>query len=190
MLSNDLPKHGKRNPFAMTTIDLTVEPLFKAIKFSPISSTQDEIPGHLVLDLFRSPVPVEPPQKAKLYLVPTTYGDEYDPDFAPMPTSASELPEIYNWALKYGVSALEIWSGKRPAAQLARWTHRNIYSKLVSGIGTLKECGRIRKLHVTEPLDGIVESVLTVRYGDRLRSLVMRFEGIDQKWLCTEIFLI
>jgi hypothetical protein len=32
--------------------------------------------------------------------------------------------------------------------------------------------------------------VLTVRYGDRLRSLVMRFEGIDQKWLCTELFLI
>ena len=101
----------------MTTFDLSVQPIFQTITFSPISSNQDEIPGHPVLDLFRSPVPAPAPQKAKLYLVPTSYGDEYDPDFAPMPTSASELPEICAWALKYGVSALEIWAGKRPAAQ-------------------------------------------------------------------------
>lgn len=174
----------------MTTYDLSIEPIFQSITFSPISSNQDEIPGHPVLDLFRSPEPVAPPQKAKLYLVPTSYGDEYDLDFAPMPTSASELPDISSWALKYGVSALEIWAGKRPAAQLARWTHRNIYSKLVADTGSATEIGRIRKMHMSEPLDGIAESVLTVRYGDRLRSLVMRFEGIDQKWLCTELFLI
>jgi hypothetical protein len=174
----------------MTTIDLSVEPIFQTITFSPISSSQDEIPGHPVLDLFRSPVPAEVPQKAKLYLVPTSYGDEYDPDFAPMPTSASELPEISSWALKYGVSALEIWAGKRPAAQLARWSHGNIFAKLVADTGSVKVIGRIRKLHINQPLDGIAESVLTVRYGDRLRSLVMRFEGIDQKWLCTELFLI
>ena len=174
----------------MTTFDLSIEPTFKTITFKPISSSQDEIPGHPVLDLFRSPEPVPEPQKAKLYLVPTSYGDEYDPDFAPMPTSASELPELSSWALKYAVSVLEIWAGKRPAAQLARWTRRNLFNKLIADSGSLKEIGRIRKLHMTEPLDGIAESVLTVRYGDRLRSLVMRFEGIDQKWLCTELFLI
>jgi hypothetical protein len=174
----------------MTTIDLTVEPTFKTIIFSPISSTRDENQGHPVLDLFRSPITAAEPQKAKLYLIPSTFGDEYDPDFAPMPTSASELPELFSWALKYAVSVLEIWAGKRPAPQLARWTHRNIYGKLVADTGSMKEIGRIRKLHMTEPLDGIAESVLTVRYGERLRSLVMRFEGIDQKWLCTELFLI
>lgn len=174
----------------MTTIDFSVEPTFKSITFTPVSSTQDEIPGQLVLDLFRSPEPAPEPQKAKLYLVPTTFGDEYDHDFAPMPTSASELPEVSSWALKYAVSVLEIWAGKRPAAQLARWTHRNLFIKLVADTGSVKEIGRIRKLHLSEPLDGIAEGVLTVRYGQRLRSLVMRFEGIDQKWLCTELFLI
>lgn len=174
----------------MTTFDLSIEPTFKTITFAPISSNQDEIPGHPVLDLFRAPEPATEPQKAKLYLVPTSYGDEYDPDFAPMPTSASELPELSSWTLKYAVSVLEIWAGKRPSAQLARWTHRNLFSKLTADSGSLKEIGRIRKLHISEPLDGIAESVLTVRYGDRLRSLVMRFEGIDQKWLCTELFLI
>jgi len=174
----------------MTTTDYSIEPTFQTITFSLISSNQDEIPGHPVLDLFRSPNALLEPQKAKLYLVPTTYGDEYDPDFAPMPTSATELPEINSWALKYAVSALEIWAGKRPAAQLARWTHRNLYAKLVAETGSLKVIGRVRKLHMNEPLDGIAEAVLTVRYGDRLRSLVMRFEGLDQKWLCTELFLI
>jgi len=174
----------------MTITDLSAEPIFKTIKFSPISSISDEIPGHPVLDLFRSPDPEPVPQKAKLYLIPTSYGDEFDPDFAPIPTSAEDLPELSSWALKYAVSVLEIWAGKRPAAQLARWTHRNIYSKLVSDTGSIKEIGRVRKLHMTEPLDGIAEAVLTVRYGDRLRSLVMRFEGVDQKWLCTELFLI
>lgn len=174
----------------MTTFDLSIEPTFKTITFVHISSSQDEIPGHPFLDLFRSPNPVPEPQKAKLYLVPTSYGDEYDPDFAPMPTSAVDLPELSSWALKYAVSVLEIWAGKRPAAQLARWTHRNLFNKLTADSGSLKEIGRIRKLHLSEPLDGIAESVLTVRYGDRLRSLVMRFEGVDQKWLCTELFLI
>ena len=174
----------------MTISDLSIEPTFKTITFNPISSSQDEIPGHPLLDLFRSPTPDPEPQKAKLYLIPKSYGDEFDPDFAPIPTSASELPELGNWVLKYAVSALEIWAGKRPAAQLARWTHRTLYSNLISQSGSLKKIGRIRKLHITEPLDGICESILTVRYGDRLRSLVMRFEGIDQKWLCTELFLI
>ena len=174
----------------MRTISLDSEPIFKTITFSQVSSNSDEIPGHLVLDLFKNPVAVSEPQKAKLYLVPISHGDEYDPDFAPIPTSASDLPELGNWVLKYAVSALEIWAGKRPAAQLARWTHRNVYIKLQNDSGTLKEIGRVRKLHIAEPLDGIAEAVLTVRFGDRLRSLVMRFEGVDQKWLCTELFLI
>jgi hypothetical protein len=174
----------------MTTFDLASEPIFKTITFSQISSNSDEVPGHLVLDLFRNPEADPKPQKAKLYLVPTSHGDEYDPDFAPIPTSASELPDLSNWVLKYAVSALEIWAGKRPAAQLARWTHRNVYVKLQEDCGSRKDIGRIRKLHVAQPLDGIAEAVLTVRFGDRLRSLVMRFEGVDQKWLCTELFLI
>jgi hypothetical protein len=29
-----------------------------------------------------------------------------------------------------------------------------------------------------------------VRYGGRLRSLVIRFEGIDKRWLCTALTLL
>lgn len=174
----------------MTKLDLTSIPTFRTFTFPNISSNQDQIPGHPVLDLFSVTKPDLEPQKARLYLVPTSYGDEYDPDFAPIPTSADDLPELSSWALKYAVSVLEIWAGKRSAAQLARWTHRNLYSKLVTDTGSIAEIGRVRKLHMTEPLDGIAESVLTVRYGDRLRSLIMRFEGVDQKWVCTELNLL
>jgi hypothetical protein len=50
--------------------------------------------------------------------------------------------------------------------------------------------GRVRALHQSEPLDGICESTVTVRYGGRLRSLVIRFEGIDKRWLCTALHLL
>jgi hypothetical protein len=50
--------------------------------------------------------------------------------------------------------------------------------------------GKIRKIKVTQPLDGISESTVTIRYGDRLRVVAIRFEGLDQRWLCTALTLI
>jgi len=46
------------------------------------------------------------------------------------------------------------------------------------------------KVLLLEPLDGISESTVTVRYGDRLRVVAIRFEGLDQRWLCTALNLI
>ena len=66
----------------------------------------------------------------KLYLVPTSHGESYDPDFAPNPSPLSELPNIERWTLTYVVSALEILAGKRSPQQLARSTHRFTYNSL------------------------------------------------------------
>jgi hypothetical protein len=62
--------------------------------------------------------------------------------------------------------------------------------KLLKEVGSQKEIGRIRSIHQCEPLDGICESTITVRFGERLRAMVIRFEGVDQRWLCTELRLI
>ena len=43
---------------------------------------------------------------------------------------------------------------------------------------------------MSQPLDGICETTVTVRFGERLRALVFRFEGIDNRWLCTALTLI
>ena len=131
-----------------------------------------------------------PQQRAKLYLVPTSFGEEYEPGFEPIPTSASDLPELHAWTMKFAVSVIEIWAGRRQPAQLISKCHRNIYMKLLKQVGSQKEIGRIRSIYQCEPLDGICESTVTVRFGDRLRAMVIRFEGVDQRWLCTELRLL
>jgi hypothetical protein len=62
--------------------------------------------------------------------------------------------------------------------------------ELLRNTGSQKEIGRIRNIHQNEPLDGICESTVTVRYGNRLRAIVIRFEGVDGRWLCTALRLL
>jgi hypothetical protein len=154
------------------------------------SSIEPELWSHPMLDLYQHTKSEYVERAPLLYSVTSTFGEEFDPDFAPQPSSASDLPELEMWALKFAVSVLEIWAAKRQPAQLARWCHHSIYSELVRKVGSQKNVGMIRKLHQCQPLDGICESVVTVRYEDRIRSLVMRFEGIDHRWLCTSLNLL
>lgn len=166
------------------------EPIFHSITLDPISSDENEDWLHPVLEIFRpQPIPfVE--RKSKLYLVPTIFDDEFDPEFAPEPTSAEDLPELNEWSLNFARNVLEIFAGRRQPTQLSRACHRQIYSDLVKKSGSQKQIGRIRKLHVSQPLDGICETTVTVRFGDRLQALVFRFEGVDKRWLCTALMLL
>ena len=170
----------------MTTSTLICRP----VSFPQISSTQDDIWNHPMLDLFRQTQEKIIVRQPLLYSIPSNFGEAYDPEFAPQPTSASDLPELREWTFKFAISTLEILAAKRQPSQLARWCHHTIYSQLVSGVGSLKEVGKVRKLHICQPLDGISESALTVRFNDRIRSLVMRFEGVDHRWLCTALTLL
>ena len=77
-----------------------------------ISSTEDPaLWSHPVLDLFAPPAQQKFEQKAKLYLVPSTFGEDLEPDEMPIPTSASELPDIRTWTMKFIVSVVEVWAG-------------------------------------------------------------------------------
>ena len=156
-----------------------------------ISSTEDPaLWSHPVLDLFAPPVREHVQQSAKLYLVPSTFGEELELDEMPTPTSATELPELHAWTMKFIVSVLEIWAGRRQPAQLIRSCHRVIYLELLRKTGSQNEIGKIKSIHQSEPLDGICESTVTVRYGNRLRAIVIRFEGVDGHWLCTALRLL
>lgn len=159
--------------------------------FQLISSTEDPaLWSHPVLDMFAPPAREKIEQKAKLYLVPSTFGEDLELDEMPVPTSASELPELHAWTMKFIVSVVEVWAGRRQPAQLIRWCHRVIYMELLKNSGTQKEIGKIKSVHQSEPLDGICESTVLVRYGDRLRAVVIRFEGVDGRWLCTALKMI
>jgi len=89
-----------------------------------VSSNEDPAMwSHPQLDLYslaevaakRRATPL-PSQQVKLYLVPSSFGEEYEPGFEPVPTSAQELPELHSWTMKFAVSVVEIWAGRRQPA--------------------------------------------------------------------------
>jgi len=172
----------------MTTLESIS--LIKPVTYAHISSCEAEDWQHPMLEMFRPIVEEHEKQKARLYLIPSTFDDEYDPDFSPQPTSASDLPELHEWTMRFVVSVLEIWAGRRSPSQLTRMCHRKIFTDLHARAGTFKEVGKLRTIHQSEPLDGICESVVTVRFGERLRALSVRFEGVDNRWLCTALDLL
>ena len=165
-------------------------PTFTHINVEPISSDPDEDYLHPVLEMFRPAASIVAPRKPKLYLVPSTFGEEYDSEFAPEPTSAADLPDITELTNRFIHNVVEIWAGRRSVNQVQSMCHYRVFNELQRKAGWQKEIGRIRKSRITEPLDGICEATVTIRYGERLRVAAIRFEGQDQRWLCTTLTLI
>lgn len=158
------------------TFDLLLEP-------APL-----ELRGHPAFDFF--PEKVLPPQKARLYLAPSTFGESFEKDEEPQPTSSSKLPEIHRWVSTYTLSAIEVLMGRRQPAQLIERTHRVIYQQLLRNIGSLKSVAKLRTLYLSQPLDGICEATITIAVDGRVRAISMRCEGVDGRWLCTAFRLI
>ena len=170
--------------------DFLQMPICKKIDLTPISSDPDEDWLHPVLEIFRPPKVIGPLPKPRLYLIASTFGEEFDAEFAPEPTSSLELPEISQLLLRFIHSVVEIWAGRRSAMQVQASCHYSVFAQLQRKSGKVKELGRVRKIRITQPLDGIVEATVTVRYGQRLRVVAIRFEGLDHRWLCTTLELI
>lgn len=126
----------------------------------------------------------------KLFLIPTTHGESFDPGFAPMPTDPAELPDPERWTLAYVVSVIEILLGRRQLRQIARMTHRYTFNSIASQVGNLKVQPRIKKIHRNYPIAGVIEVVATLAFPERVRALIARFEGVDGRWLCTEFELL
>jgi hypothetical protein len=173
-----------------TNPDYSQYPTFNAISLTEIASDGNEDWLHPVLEIFRPHLIPVLEKKSKLYLVPSSFDDEFDPEFAPEPTSTQDLPELSSWCKIFARNVLEIYAGRRTPAQLTKAFHHRIFIELLSKSGSEKEVGHIRKLHIDEPLDGVCEATVTVRYGDRLRALTFRFEGVDGRWLCTALSLL
>lgn len=173
-----------------TKLEYSQQPTFSTIDLVPISSDPDEDWQHLVLEMFRPELPVLTPSKPPLYLVASTFGEEFDIEFAPKPTSATDLPDIHKLVSQFIHNVVEIWAGRRSASQVQAMCHHLIFTDLQKNAGQQELVGRVRKIIITEPLDGISESTVTVRYGDRLRVVAIRFEGLDQRWLCTALTLL
>jgi len=165
-------------------------PTFNRITLTVISSDKIEDWLHPVLEIFRPKPEIQLLKKSSLYRLPSLFDDEFDPDFAPEPTSAQDLPELGEWCTRFAQNVLEVFAGRRQSTQLIKQFHHRIFSELIKKSGSERVVGKIRKLHLSEPLDGICETTVTVRFGDRLRALTFRFEGVDNRWLCTALSLL
>ena len=129
----------------------------------------------------------------KLFLVPkpideNLYAD--DQDSSRKPSYRSELPPLQETITRYVLGVVEIWGGRRQPMQLARLSHRSVYATLLTMAGEKREIPKIRKVYISEPIEGVAETTVTLRFNERVRSLVMRFEGADKRWLCTELALV
>lgn len=137
---------------------------------------------------------VAPNQTKKLYLVPTTdkeFGNELShPKFSPIPSSLAELPDLFQWSENFVIAVIEVWSGRRSALQLSRNCHRCVINKIIEEGKHLNQKCQIRKLYTNQPIEGVIEVVVTLRVQDRVRSLTLRFEGVDKRWICTDLNLL
>ena len=137
---------------------------------------------------------IVPTKTAKRYLIPTPdseFGPEwFHPKFSPMPSPLSELPDSYAWSKSFVIAVLEVWAGRRSVMQLAKNSHRSVISKILSQGKTLSEVCQIRRIYINQPIEGVIETTVTLSIKNRVRSLILRFEGIDKKWICTELRLL
>jgi hypothetical protein len=132
--------------------------------------------------------------KTKLYLVPTIdteFGNEWShPKFSSTPSNLTDLPDINEWSESFVITIIEIWSGRRGVMQLANNCHRSVINKLIKQGKELDNSCRIRKIYLNQPIEGVIEATVTLRIKERVRSLILRFEGVDKRWVCTELNLL
>jgi len=162
-----------------------------------MTNSLQEITALLSTKPQQQPFDFFPPQEefkyqssGKLYLVPTSHGEVFDPDFAPNPSPLHELPNIERWTLIYLICIVEILAGRRPIQQIARSTHRFTYNEIAAKAGSLREVPRIKKIHRHQPIEGVVEVTMTISLTERVRVIAARFEGVDRRWVCTEFALL
>lgn len=129
----------------------------------------------------------EPGIKRRLFLIPSAFGEEFDSHFSPTPTPEDDLPEIGPWVRQFTIRLLEILSTRRSPHQLARWCHRTTFTELMKMTKSFTTPPRIVRVHLRQPLESLAEVTVLLEYRDRISALVLRFEGIDRRWLCTVI---
>lgn len=116
-------------------------------------------------------------------------------DFERRPSLRSELGDPRPFVAKMAQAIIEVTSGQRPAPQLIRHTTPPVYSVLARRalVSTRRQpagarrSAVVRRIRVCEPADGIVEACAVVVSHGRVRALALRVEGLDGRWIVTQL---
>ncbi|WP_114422232.1 Rv3235 family protein [Nocardioides houyundeii] len=167
----------------MSAQQATVHPLRLAV---PVATVQ----GTLALDL----MPLLDP--------PVTNAEPGRPGCDVVPVDVRLRERLEHWVGRYVQASVEIVAGDRPAAQLARWTRRDVQQDLARraelvaragghrpGQGRRRELTRsqVVAVRITFPAHGVVEASAHVRHGERSRAVAARFETFRDRWICTAL---
>ncbi len=147
-------------------------------------------PGEVTLALDWTPA--RPLRLVPAYAGPPVPGEE--PDFEPVRTPRSQLPPPGPRAATLVRALLEAFAGDRPAGQLMRWTTPELFARVERLVRRPQHsarpwAGTLRRVHVCEPAPGIAEIAAVVDDGRRTSAMALRLEGVDGRWLMTELQL-
>jgi len=110
------------------------------------------------------------------------------------PTLRSDLPDPRPVVTALAQALVEVMSGLRPPPQVSRWTSPDVYAAICRRSAVALRRGPasrrpavVRRVRVQEPTDGVVEAAAVVVHQDRVRAMALRLEGLDRRWVVTEL---
>ncbi|MEE6282718.1 Rv3235 family protein [Georgenia sunbinii] len=121
--------------------------------------------------------------------------DVEDIDPAP-PDMLAALPAPGPWAGALVRAAVEVLTGSRPPAQLARWLSLDLYESIVRRAGlAVRILGRpqparvaqLRRVHCHTVRPGVHEVAVVVHDGVRVRAAAVRIEAWRGRWRATAL---
>jgi len=115
---------------------------------------------------------------------------------APQAGDLEQLPPVGPWAGTLVRAAVEVLTGSRPTAQLARWLTAELYESLARRAGLAVRilgrpdpalCARVRRVRCTEVRPGVHEAAVVVHDGVRIRAAAVRVECHRGRWRATAL---
>lgn len=124
---------------------------------------------------------------------PRTWQDDDEP--APTAADLGHLPDPRRWTALLAQAVIEILAGRRPVAQVVRWTDPEVYERIRRSAPREAAARggppvRVRRVRVSTSLDGAVEAVAVIDDGTRCRALAVRLDALQRRWLCTALDLV
>jgi hypothetical protein len=144
--------------------------------------------------------PAEDPEGNERFRI-ISENERFDRQFTP----TSQLPDPGVFAENLTRRAIEVISGSRDLAQIARWVTDDVFAALQEQVNA-----RIRKMslipedkqqrtirnftisHVrlSQPREGVIEACLLVHGSKRMRAVALRLEGFDHRWRASSFTLL
>ncbi|GAA2040508.1 hypothetical protein GCM10009819_27550 [Agromyces tropicus] len=127
---------------------------------------------------------------------------DLDDYFARQRAGRAELPDPEPILRNLTHCVIEVLAGARDLEQLARWVtddvYRNLSKRVVLAARARRAKGQapqrpaftVGRVHLCEPVDGIVEAVVLVHQRARSRAVAIRLEGLDQRWRASVISVL